>query len=158
MCAGAGGRRCPRGRSQLNLQLCWKMPSLHATMGLLLLRVTSTVAWTPSAVRLNRLVAGRSSCRHCCLRPLAAGGSRGRSSSSCSSRFRTFAPATTAGAVVDGEGGGSEGARTKSVESEREDVPAIKSVESDGKDFQGVEIQPLLQRHMEALGSAGRRK
>lgn len=141
------------------------MPSLHATMGLLLLRMTSTVAWTSSAVRLNRLVAARSNCRHCPRPPAAARSSslNRDSSNSCSSRFRTFATATptTAGAVVDGDGGSSEGSRLGNVEVEQgEDAAATATASPDGqdKDSHGVEIQPLLQRHMEVLGSTGRRK
>jgi len=134
------------------------MPSLHATMGLLLLRVMGTEAWTPSAVRLNRLVAARSICRHF-PRPPAARSSPKPSSNHSSSRFRTFATATptTAGEVVDGESGKSEGSGIESVAGEQEEVTPAATL--DGDNFQGVvEIQPLLQRHMEVLGSAGRRK
>lgn len=138
------------------------MPSFHATMGLLLLRVTSTVAWTPAAVRLNRVVAARSTCRHCPRSPASArsssSGSRSRRCCSGGNGFRTFAtvPPTATGAIIDGEGGNSEGCRDGNAVGEQEDGAAAASV--NGKDFGGVEIQPLLQRHMETLGSAGRRK
>lgn len=148
-----GGLPCPR----LAARRLWSsapdtllnMLSRHATMGLLLLRATASLAWTPAAVRLHRSArAGGNGCRRCPAAPSAASSSR----SSSSSRVRSLATATStpAGEAVGGEDTEKEGSES---EIGGQDA-AVASAQVDG----GVEIQLLLQRHMEVLGSAGRKK
>lgn len=129
------------------------MLSRHATMGLLLLRATASLAWTPAAVRLNRSVAARSGghgCRRC---PAAPSSSSRSSSSRGGARALATATSTPAGATIDGEDGEKGGpGRPGSEVIGGQDAGASPQV------YGGVEIQPLLRPHMEILGSAGRRK
>lgn len=143
------------------------MLSRHATMGLLLLRATCALAWTPGALRLDRSVAARSgrrvACQRCSSRTFPArlsitrngGGGGGSSTRHGAPNFATsMTPTTPTEAVVGGEDAERQGSST-----EGQDAAAGEAVVTGGaRTIVGVEVQPLLQPHMELLGSASRRK
>ncbi|CAM9530368.1 unnamed protein product [Scytosiphon promiscuus] len=154
------------------------MLSRHATMGLLLLRATSTLAWGPTSLRLTR--SGRFAadvCGRCRSRTSAAtattaaaapvhrSSSYGRSRSSRGS-LRTFATTSTTrtGAAVRSEDGVKQGSSSGEVENGELQPGTASGVSSsqagDGEDTSStpVEIQPLLQHHMEILGSPAGKK
>lgn len=143
------------------------MLSRHATMGLLLLRATAALAWTPSALRLYRLVAARPgryvASQRCPSRTFPAGSSITRSSNSRHGA-RTFGTskmtATPVGAAVGDGGAEKKGSSTerRGVGEHQDAAAATPAVVADASTIGGIEVQPLLQPHMELLGSAGRRK
>lgn len=150
---------------------CTGMLSRQATMALLLLRATAALAWVPAALGLNRSVTAKS-CRYvgsqrCRSRTFPPGSSitRNGSCSNTSSRsgVRTFATSKTTisptGAVVGDGGSDKQGFSTEGQGvGEQEDAAAASAAVTEANTIGGVEIQPLLQPHMELLGSAGRRK
>lgn len=145
-----------------------RMLSRHATMGLLLLRATSTLAWAPGAFRSNRSgrfaagVCGRcrsstSTATATTAAPVHRSWSNSRGSSSRGS-LRTFATTSTTktGEAVDSEDGAKQGSNsdvTGSGELPAGTASRVSSGEGEDSTSTVIEIQPLLQRHMEILGS-----
>ena len=150
-------------------------------MGLLLLRATATLAWAP-AVRLGRLPARSGACAEfrrnyrntlpvaTRIRTRTAGSSRSlwtrclsrspssASSSSSDNGFTSAAGAATVPVVVSGEGEEEQIASDEDV-----GLRAGKQEEEEGERgsgalLGGVEIQPLLRKHIDMLGPRGRRK